>query len=98
MVDGRPDVGQTDGHRRTVSDHNSSLSIPCSCELKIVGIELWFLDAALLHNVTYLCMKFDTFEVMPGTRFRDAQRDRDELTDIQGDSIISPAPKLRFWG
>ena len=27
--------GQPDGHRRTVSDHNSSLSTPCSCELKI---------------------------------------------------------------
>ena len=25
---------QTDGHRRTLSDHNSSLSIPCSGELK----------------------------------------------------------------
>ena len=29
-TDGR----RTDGHRRTVSDHNSSLSTPCSCELK----------------------------------------------------------------
>ena len=29
-MDGR----QTDGHRRTVSDHNSSLSTPCSAELK----------------------------------------------------------------
>ena len=26
--------GQTDGRRRTVSDHNSSLSTPCSGELK----------------------------------------------------------------
>ena len=28
------DVGRTDGHRRMVSDHNSSLSTPCSGELK----------------------------------------------------------------
>ena len=28
------DVGRTDRHRQTVSDHNSSLSTPCSCELK----------------------------------------------------------------
>ena len=38
-----------------------------------VGTELWFLYNALLHNVTYLCMKFevasfDTFEVMPWTK------------------------------
>ena len=36
---------------------------------------------ALLHNVTYLCMKFEvtsfsTFEVMPQTRFPDARTDR----------------------
>ena len=48
---------------------------------KIVGIDLWFLYTALLHNVTYLCMKFEitnlnTFEVMPRTRFYDAQTDR----------------------
>ena len=35
------DVGWTDGHRQTVSDHNSSLSTPCSCELK----KLKFSDA-----------------------------------------------------
>ena len=34
IVDGRTDIGRTDGHRRTVSDHNSSLSTPCSGELK----------------------------------------------------------------
>ena len=41
---------------------------------KIVERELWFLYTTLLHNVTYLCMKFEvtnfnTFEVMPCTRF-----------------------------
>ena len=39
--------------------------------IKISGIELLFLYTALLHKVTYLCMKFEvtsfnTFEVMPG--------------------------------
>ena len=63
--------------------------------LKIVGIELWFLYTALFHNVTYLCTKFEvtsfnTFEVMPRTRFRDAR------TDGQGGSSIPP--KLRLWG
>ena len=48
---------------------------------KIVEIQLWFLYAALLHNVTYMCLKFEvtsfnTFEVMPLTRFRDEQTDR----------------------
>ena len=43
----------------------------------------------LLHIVTYLCMKFEvtsfnTFEVMPRTRFRDAGMDG------QGDSGIPP--------
>ena len=61
---------------------------------KIAGIELWFLFTALLYNVTYLCMKFEvnsfnTFEVMPRRRFRDAQMDA--RTDIrtygQGDFI-----------
>ena len=38
------------------------------------------LDDALLHNVTYLCMKFEVtslnaFEVMPWTRFHDARTD-----------------------
>ena len=33
-TDRRPDR-RMDGHRWTVSDHNSSLSTPCSCELKI---------------------------------------------------------------
>ena len=47
----------------------------------MVGIQLWFLYNALLHNVTYLCMKFkvtsfNTFEVMPQTRFRDAHTGR----------------------
>ena len=42
----------------------------------MVGVELWFLYTALLHNVTYLSMNFEvtsfnTFEVMPGTRFHD---------------------------
>ena len=53
------------------------------CDLSVyeVGIELWFLYSALLHNVTYLCMKFEvisfnTFEVMPRTRFREARTDR----------------------
>ena len=46
----------------------------------MVGTELWFLYNALLHNVTYLCMKFEvtsfnTFEVMPRIRFRDARTD-----------------------
>ena len=30
--------GRTDGHRRTVSDHNSSLSTPCSGELKMFHV------------------------------------------------------------
>ena len=30
--------GRTDGQRRTVSDHNSSLSTPCSGELKNVNV------------------------------------------------------------
>ena len=34
IVDRRTSDGRTDGHRRTVSDHNSSLSTPCSGELK----------------------------------------------------------------
>ena len=56
---------------------------------KKVGIELWFLYTALLHSVTYPFMKFEvtsfnTFEVMPRTRFRDAR------TDGQGDSSIPP--------
>ena len=69
---------------------------------KIVGIELWFLYTALLHIVTYICMKFEvtssnTFEVMPWARFRDAQTDRQ--TDGQGDSSITPPQKkLRLWG
>ena len=63
---------------------------------KIVGIELYFLYSALLHNVTYLCMKFkvtsfNIFEVMPQTGFRDTQ------TDGQGDSSIPPK-KLCMWG
>ena len=33
-TDGRTSDGRMDGHRRTVSDHNSSLSTPCSGELK----------------------------------------------------------------
>ena len=52
------------------------------------GIEIWFLYTALLHSVTYLCMKFEvasfnTFEVMPWTRFCDAR------TDGQGDYSIT---------
>ena len=65
---------------------------------KIVGIQLWFLYTALLHNVTYLCItSFYTFEVMPQTRFRDAQTDRQTggRTDGQGDSSI-PSPTLRL--
>ena len=57
---------------------------------KIVGIELWFLYTALLHNVTYLFMKFEvtsfnTFEVMPRTRFCDARTDgqTDGRTDVR---------------
>ena len=34
-TDVRPDGRRTDGQQRTVSDHNSSLSTPCSGELKI---------------------------------------------------------------
>ena len=60
-------------------------------------IELWILYAALLNNVTYLCMKFEvislnTFQVMPQTRFHDA------WTDGQGDSSITPPPPFRLWG
>ena len=48
---------------------------------KINGIQLWFLNIALLRNVTYLCMKFEVasfsmLEVMAQTRFRDTQPDR----------------------
>ena len=64
---------------------------------KSVGIELWFLYTALLHNVTYLCMKFEvtsfnTFEVMPRTRFGNARTDvrTDRRTDGQGDSNLPP--------
>ena len=55
---------------------------------KIVGIELWFLYTALLHNVTYLYMKFkvtsfNTFEVMLRQDFMTHRQ-----TDRQGDSSI----------
>ena len=52
---------------------------------------------ALLHNVTFLCIKsevasINTFEVMPRTRFRDTRMDgqRDRCADGQGDSSIIP--------
>ena len=66
-----------------------SLNLQRAITPKIVGTKLWFLDTALLHNVTYLCMKFafisfNTFEVCPWTRFCDA------LTDGQGDARIPP--------
>ena len=56
--------------------------------------ELWFLYIELHLNVIYLYVKFEgttlnTFEVMPWTRFRDAQ------TDGQGDSCITPPPKKK---
>ena len=62
--------------------------------LLIFGIELWFLYNALLHNVTYLCIKFkvtsfNTFELMPWTRFCDARME-DGQTDGQGDSNTPP--------
>ena len=64
---------------------------------KIVGIEFWFLYTALLHNVTYLCMKFqvtnfNTLKVMPRTRFLDARTDGSAYgwTDRLGDSSITP--------
>ena len=66
---------------------------------KVNGIELWFLYTALLHNVTYLCMKFEvasfhTFEVIARTKFHDTLTD--VRTDGQGDSSIPP--KLCLWG
>ena len=65
---------------------------------KILEMELWFVYTALFHNLTYLCMKFkitsfNTFEVTPKTRFRDARTDRQ--MDRQGYSSIPP--KLRLW-
>ena len=41
-TDGRPPDGRppTDGRRRTVSDHNSSLRTPCSGELKIGKLKM----------------------------------------------------------
>ena len=62
-----------------------------------------FLYTALFSNVTYLCMKFEvtnfnTFEVMPRTRFRDTLTDG--RTDGQGDSSINtpPLPQTLFVG
>ena len=70
---GQTDVGRTNGHRRTMSDYNSLLSTPCSCELKVDGKELWFLYSALFCNVINVCVKFEvtsfyTSEVMPRTK------------------------------
>ena len=48
---------------------------------KEVGTQLWFLYTALLHNVTYLCMKFEvtsftTYVVNPWIRQTDVRMDR----------------------
>ena len=47
----------------------------------MVGIKLWFLYTALLHNVTYLCMKFEftsfnTFEAMAWTKIHSKNLER----------------------
>ena len=70
-----------------------SLNLQRAITPKINGTELWFLYTALFHNVTYLCIKFEvasfnTFEVVPETRFRDARTDgwmygrRDRVTPV----------------
>ena len=48
---------QTDWHRQTVSDHNSSLSTPCSCELKKKWEKKKFIVMSylLVHNVFLPC-------------------------------------------
>ena len=51
-----------------------SLNLQRTINPKIGGIKLWSLYTALLHNMTYLCMKFEvtsfnTFEVIPGQDF-----------------------------
>ena len=56
---------------------------------KIVGIELWFLYTAFLHNVTYLSMKFEvtsfnTFEIIPQTTFPDVRTDAHPLNFVCG--------------
>ena len=39
---------------------------------------------------------FNTFEVIPGTRFRDGRTDG--RTDVQTDRVTPVYPKLRLWG
>ena len=67
---------------------------------KIVEIELWFLYTTLLSNVTYLCMKFEvtnfnTYKVIPQTRFRDAGTEG--CTDGRGDSSIPHFKQLHLF-
>ena len=72
-----------------------SLNLQRAITPKIVGVELWFLYTALLHNVTYLCIKFEvtsfsTLEVMPQTRFRDARMDgqTDRVTPVYPPNFV----------
>ena len=49
------DVGRLDGHRQTVSDHNSSLSTPCSGELKIIGLSVCAPIVKALLGISAIC-------------------------------------------
>ena len=59
------------------------------------------LYTALFHNVTYLCMKFEvtsfnTFKVMPRTRFRDERTDG--RTDGLKNKVTPVYPQTSFVG
>ena len=81
-----------------------SLNLQRAITPKIAGIELWFLYTALLHNLTdltYLCTKFEvtsfnTFEVMPLTRFCDAQTGSEGTDRVT--PVYLPPPKLCLQG
>ena len=57
--DGRKD-GRTDGQQRTMSDHNSSLSTPCSGELIrhiTADVIYWSKEAEQRSGKTYFILK-----------------------------------------
>ena len=60
-TDGRTSDGRTEGRRRTISDHNSSLSTPCSDELKKLlseydsSVDILNYVSNFRHNLSEAC-------------------------------------------
>ena len=51
------DVGRMEGHRSTVSDHNSSLGTPCSCELKKLVTSIFSFPAMFSKGLFFRVVK-----------------------------------------